>query len=311
MSNSDYENRLRAEQRALEQHRRQQIELATITANAAVQAANTAEKARLEQKQSLERQEYIAQTNTFRSSVLNAFPLIQEAQRTPFLIEQICSRIPLIDSGTLLISESALAEHSGLNKILYEYKKSEEFQQWFQLLVDKQNHAMLYEKACEKVYWWHWNPNSNPIVNIVKLYFVWVVGTVYIIGIFMYISAKSNRKKAKISLDNFLLNNENAINDGPEKLKKLLIQECLKSKQIQDFKASQTNVIASDIFDFVLSETIKEEQSFLPSAIRPSLDEWKKFVINEKTLSGISNYQKNFQNILEKISITPEGAVLN
>jgi hypothetical protein len=311
MSNSDYENRLRAEQRALEDHRRKQIELATITANAAVQAANTAEKARLEQKQSLERQEYIANTNTFRNSVLNALPIIKEDQRTQFLIEQISSRIPAFESGSLLIAQNELAEYSGLNKILNDYKQSGDFQQWYQLLIEKQNLTLLHEKACDKLYWWHWNPNSNPIVNLVKLYFVWVVGTVYVIGLLMYFGARKNRKNTKDALDDFLSKNEAAITVGPEKLKKLLIQECIKSRQIQDFKTTEPAKIASEIFDSTLSDTIKDEQSFLPGAIRPSFDDWKKTIINEKTISMISFYQKNLPNTFDKIAITPDGAIID
>lgn len=309
MTDSDYKAQLRAQQQALEDHRRKQIELATITANAAVQTANTMEKARREQKDSLDRQEYIANTNSFRNSVLNALPLIADTDRKRYLVEQISTRLPSLVSGDLILSADNLSEISGLTQEVSGLIKTNEFQQWSQLLIKRSELTSVHEQTCDTLYWWHWNPNLNPIGNLIKLYFIWAFSIfAYGIGIVIYIVKRKNRKNAMNNLQVFLNENDKYISIGPENLRHLLMKTCRESKQIQNFRNLQPISIASDFIETQIWKFITEEQSFLPVALRPTIDDWKTVVITNRTFSIISKYQEEVDKIINSITVDHNGA---
>jgi hypothetical protein len=335
MSN-EYENQLARERQEKRDHQRK-------LEQAAQRAAQSAELARLEQNASLRKQEEIAETNNFRTTVLGAIQLLDGKQKSDFIIQQISSRVNDLKQKTLEISSTNLLIALDINKLIsnlnHNITKTDSFQTLIQdakkfeinninkitinsnlatiLCLQKDKMAAAIEGDIDKA-------KS-------KLKFAFVVFIVAAIAGFV-LGFLADHPKIETNLMGIV-----AIGGYPflwmilfrlpnvwhtQKLKQDLLpildkrdlfliefkRILLATNEIKALPLTDTIEISNLYFKKMVYPKILDEQSFIPSVLHPQEIEWINAVISEKTSFNVKKVISEFiSNPFESLEITETG----
>ena len=333
---SDYENQLARERLEKKQHQRELERAAAETAAAAIGA-------RLDQMRSLQKQEEIAETNNFRTTVLGAIQLLDGKQKSDFIIQQISSRVNDLKQKTLEISLTNLLIALDINELISNLNRSITKTDSFQTLIQDAKEFEISNLNKISI-----NSNLATILSFqkdkmaaaieddidkakskLKLAFVIVIVAAiagFVFGFF------ADQPKIETNLMGIV-----AIGGWPflwmlffilpnvfhtQNLKRNLLQILekrdsiaiefkrilLATNEIKALPLTDTIKISNLYFQKIVYPKILDEQSFIPSVLHPKEIEWINAVISEKTSSNVKKVISEFiSNPFEILEITENG----
>ena len=335
MSNQEYHQQKAAEA----QHRRDLERAAEKTALAAQRAAMHAEGSRNELNESLNRQEQIAETNSFRTIVLATLPLVDQNKRSSYIIEQINTRIPFIKNGSLSISDFDFYNHFGILDFIKNSNSKLINSDLFKTYLESTEIIQrLHEKHKSNKELRKPRTLEDEINKKKKLpLFVFIFAILFSLGFVLDIDKKnySGDTKALLVIGTLILSaiagaiinyivqghideltsleqKSSGLKDETEKIKQLLIRYCHNSDNYKKLKDSNPKDLANLFFDSVVSDLISNEQLFIPNDLKVKMDEWKISVITESTIEKLVDNIHNFDSkILSFCDITENGVSIN
>jgi hypothetical protein len=319
------------QQAEIARHRREVEQAAQATALAAQRAAQSAERARLEQNASLQKQEEIAETNSFRNTVLSALPLVQRDQQKQYVLNQIKTRIKNIKHDGLHIQKHEFLKSIGMDSIVETEGLKIESTECFKSMMKSANHLKLNCFTTETVtdvlqhQTKHFSDKekilksakNKSIFAIILLIIVNIVTFAQftnppdgqktpdiITGIFIYIfftgfpwffSIKTFKNIKKVGEN---INEEENLFQKREETKVKFME--LMKHQINIIRKNEIPKISGMVFDFILKNKINDEQSFLPPNVLPSNEDWEKDVFTQQTISKLKIYMEDLETDMNK-----------
>jgi hypothetical protein len=295
MSNYDYEKQKADDAR----HRREIEQAAQATAHAAKKAARAAEMARLEQSASLRKQEQIAETNSFRNTVLGALPLIEQKSKNDYIVNQIKTRLSDFETGSLILKRDRVYEIIGYNgvvsKYIADFKSSNEFSETIKTInliaeqkpktanvipaseIQRGNLAMVvfplvgiiisflvYSDMIKKSNSQTYSDSEKTILSILSILSALILG---------YWIKNGNKKRADDKV--FVDTTEPIVNKKKNDLILELINKIQSGSDFKSIKTSNVDHIANKYFDSFVYKEILDQQSFLPDEIKVPSEFWK------------------------------------
>jgi hypothetical protein len=284
--------------------------------------------ARIEQNASLRRQEQIAETNSFRNTVLGALPLIDPKDKNDYIITQISTRLSGFENNLFKIDKLNFFELFQLKQLINfsndDLKKTSEFVEFISIenkIDETLKKQGIRDSTKETFLKWHkiktfiglpWifflilglqvkngaKFELNPIILIAALLLV------IICAHFLNV-IKNNSLKAFDEVDNLRLKSAEI-----KKTINALFLSILKQRiEFKSFFNLNSNDIAKLYFNSVFLDQIETEQSFLPSQFRPTNEDWFQFFIKSSAISQIENLKEQIDTmIMNTIVIDINGA---
>ena len=309
MSDQEYEK-----QKAIQaQHRHELEKSAQATALAAQRAAQSSEMARQEQNASLRRQEEIAETNSFRTTLLSTISLLKDNDKHDYLIQQISKRIPHFESNHLkIINKNGIYNIIGLFECLKgAIDKISKTYEWNELVEVKSKQSTLVAKLNK----WTSNWTLNDILNknveqgskFIKLFFLGLVAFLLLLinlgenhnftkrdafsAIFMMLFAwLSGLLIVKLAYPHVksIQKLQLEIDQKSTKIKNDFFEIVKNSDYKKNLSKQSTKEFAELYFEKYVFHDIQKEQEFLPPSYQLNPDDWKSSTITNSTLLNIS-----------------------
>lgn len=319
MSNYEYEKQKAEDAR----HRREVEQAAQATALAARKAAQAAELARLEQSASLRKQEQIAETNSFRNTVLGALPLIEQNRKLPYIIDQIATRLSGFENNSFRLDQNKILEIFQIKKAINDsnedFKKTPEFIKYISIhkqISELTKNSGIKDSNKEKFLKWH---KIKMIVGLPWIFLivlsaqkkegvnkfeqnpiVWLVAVVLVL--FAYYFGNSQKKKTLNDFDTF----DNLSLESTktrDTLRPIFFRILKEKKEFQDFLSLDTNLIAQSYFNKIYLNEVINEQSFLPPDLKPSTEDWLNFFVNNSITSQITQLKNTIETVVTESTI--------
>ena len=304
MSN-EYENQLARERQEKRDHQRK-------LEQAAQRAAQSAELARLEQNASLRKQEEIAETNSFRTTVLGTLALLDDRETANYITQQISHRLPHFENNQLKIKNKAdFYDSTGLSGYIKDF--AEQFKktnEWSAFIENCSTHNKLSEKYKDQIARGILDSNlefrrklgmPGGLISIIILIIltahspemnkadsqstIWFLISMFFLGgiYFMYWWNKmftefKNLKQIKIE-----------INQKTSEVKNKLIETFKKSDFKTNLLKQSPQSISEIYFDKFVYTEVQNEQSFLPPKFQINSEIWKSHTITNSTLVSIKD----------------------
>jgi hypothetical protein len=307
------------QQAEIARHRREVEQAAQATALAAQRTAQSAERARLEQYASLQRQEEIAETNSFRTTILSTIPLLNDSEKQNYIIKQISKRLPQFDDGSLsIINKNQLYDTIGLHEylktIINEISKTNE---WSDFIETCSKQDILVAKAQKSKANWTKHDILNNNLKVASILLKTVCGCMALILWLLIIFGDSGPIEkivfTAISLGFYWIMSWITINIFyPPHIKSIQILQVeinQKSTSVKnnfmakikydDYKSiilrQSIQSFAEVYFDRYVYQDIQKEQEFLPPSYQLNPDDWKSSTITNSTLLNISEKIKQIE----------------
>jgi hypothetical protein len=316
MSNYEYEKQQAEDRR----HRRELEESAKATAAAAQHAARQAEIARIQQNASLKKQEQIAETNSFRNTVLGGLPLLDSEEKTKYIFKQISTRVSNIENEQIDIPLESLYTYTGIksiiNKSAQEVFESIEYKNWQAIAVKYNNHLEIWNNEKQKYSKKFGEKDDEWVlkrINTLSKFQIPAVIASVIFSIMIFVKEKDIsaaiifflitapgawfgiRALTKPFLDShfFVSNNKETFTQGIGKLK--FDFESKFNSKFKDLNVTENSAkdALQKYFDEVLWGQIEKEQNFIPPNIAPKYEDWIKLLINNRSVALTFSKIKN------------------
>lgn len=319
MSNYEYEKQKAEEAR----HRREVEQAAQATALAAKKTALATELAMLEQSASLRKQEKIAETNSFRNTVLGALPLVEQNKKLSYILDQIATRLSGFENNSFKIDRNKILEIFQIKKAINDsngnFKNTPEFIRYISIsskISELTKKPGIANSNKEKFLKWH---KIKMVVGLPWLFLivlsiqrkeggnkfeqnpiVWFAA--FVVVLLAYYFGNSQKKK---TLDYFDVHDNLSLESSEirDSLRPIFFKILKEKKEIIDFINLDANLIAASYFDKVYSNEVINEQSFLPPELRPSTEDWLKFFVNKSTTNQIIEFKSKLETIIYESTV--------
>jgi hypothetical protein len=307
-------------QREIDKTRRAMLATAIATKEAVEENARQTKMARIEQTESLKRQEQIADKNSFRSTVLKSIPLVSEEDIPNYIFQQISSRFSCFRNGYLDIEPDILHQcidtEGVLEGIISKIRNTIEGKNLVEK-IGKQKYLVKTGKVDTN------NIEENTNSSTVKMYFyisISIALFIWITFIFLNGPVKNSNQSFKEILTNYVVFNipaailfyfgqkhktisqdnklystiESEIKPLIESIKIDVINQFVECQSIKNLKGSEFGV-AKIYFEKYVFQFISKEQSFLPPKCQIGLVDWQNKFITENTINLVKDYIKKLE----------------
>lgn len=307
-------------------HRRALEESSKATAAAAQYAAAQIEIARIEQNESLKRQEDIAENNLFRNTILSSIRLLDGTQRSSYIINQILLKNGITPEKILVRSDyflTVLGAEKEIENINSKITDSVNFKTITKELIyikksifkpaELELGPFLFEKDSIDII-------ESAIIGKRKAIIFQSIFLLLIIGFILY-SKSTGLGFIIIAALNFLFLTlfliqlnfrkviKNKINSIIEKTDLVYNEfgcELAKSVEMNRICKLDSKIIFDKYFEMFIYGILDQEQSFIPSVLRPSKTEWRDSLMNERVVSMINEMQNEIQRNPRKYFVITE-----
>ena len=312
---SEYETQLARERQEKKDHQRN-------LEQAASRAALAAEGARLDQLRALNRQEEIAELNSFRTTILATIPILSNIEKPKYIIQQISTRLQHFTNQNLKIKDTtefynAIGLCEYLITVIEKIKKTNEFVLIQETSVKQQNLYSKYKTKIDEGF------HTKDLIFRAKVFKKVLEPLLIVTSLFSFLMAFVSEKETGpmifwclVSIGGYFyvrnsklfkeLQEFNAlteiINKKEAEYSSQLVEEFNKSDFKKNLFTKSAENLAKTYFTKNVFQDIQREQSFLPPSFQLSLEDWMSGTINEFTLLDVNNKLTNIDSEINKCS---------